>query len=209
MSTSPAASPPRWTAARIARPAHDLDRSAAFYRDLVGLRPLGGFRDHEGYDGLFFALPGGGELELTAGPVEPTGGTEEDLLVLYLSTLDEVGQLAAALVSAGVPTLKSTNPYWNRCGQTFLDPDGYRVVIAAADSAADAPLSTPRPEAQLDIDWHVGDRWNCGRCSSWPRTPNASSTAISTTDACWWRAGARSWSATSSWSPGKTPTRSS
>ena len=29
----------------------------------------------------------------------------------------------------------AANPYWNRCGRTYLDPDGYRIVIAAADPA--------------------------------------------------------------------------
>jgi ribosomal protein S18 acetylase RimI-like enzyme len=152
------ASRPSWTGARVARPARDLDRSTAFYRDLLGLRPRGGFQDHEGYDGLFFALPGGGELELTAGPVEPAGGTEEDLLVFYLGNLAEVGQLAARLDAARVRAVESANPYWSRLGRTLLDPDGYRIVIAAADSADDAAPSRPDPEASIDVDWHVGDR---------------------------------------------------
>lgn len=78
--------------------------------------------DHDGYDGAFFALPGGGELELTAGPVEPAEGTEEDLLVLYVRTLDEVRSIGEGLVSAGVRTVAPTNPYWNRFGQKYLDP---------------------------------------------------------------------------------------
>ena len=96
------AHPPAWTGARVARPARDLAASSAFYRDLLGLRPRGGFEDHDGYAGVFFALPGGGELELTAGPVAPSGGTEEDLLVLYMGTVDEVRALGVSLVAAGV-----------------------------------------------------------------------------------------------------------
>ena len=126
---------PRWLAWRVARPARDLDRSTAFYRDLLGLREQGGFRDHEGYDGVFFALPGGGQLELTSGPAEPSAGTEDDLLVLYLGTADEVSAVAAVLCSAGVTALTSPNPYWNRWGRTFLDPDGHRIVIAAMEPA--------------------------------------------------------------------------
>jgi hypothetical protein len=30
----------------------------------------------------------------------------------------------------------SPNPYWNRTGQTYLDPDGYRLVVAVADDPA-------------------------------------------------------------------------
>ena len=65
------AAPPRWVTTRVAHPVRDLARSQAFYRDLLGLRSRGGFTGHDGYDGAFFALPGGGELELTTGPAEP------------------------------------------------------------------------------------------------------------------------------------------
>lgn len=115
----------------MAHPSGDLDRSGAFYRDLLGLRPTGGFAGHDGYDGIFFGLPGGGELELTAGPATPRPGTDEDLLVLYLPTLDDVRETAAELETAGVPTVPAANPYWNRWGRVFLDPDGYAIVIAA------------------------------------------------------------------------------
>lgn len=115
----------------MAHPSGDLDRSGEFYRDLLGLRPTGGFADHDGYDGIFFGLPGGGELELTAGPATPRPGSDEDLLVLYLPTLDDVRETAAELEAAGVPTVPAANPYWNRWGRVFLDPDGYAIVIAA------------------------------------------------------------------------------
>lgn len=115
----------------MAHPSGDLDRSGAFYRDLLGLRPTGGFADHDGYDGIFFGLPGGGELELTAGPATPRPGSDEDLLVLYVPTLDDVRETAAELEAAGVPTVPAANPYWNRWGRVFLDPDGYAIVIAA------------------------------------------------------------------------------
>ena|SRR5689334_15986351 len=82
----PSPSFPKWTTKRIARPARNLDRSVRFYRHLIGLAVIGGFADHDGYDGVFFALPGGGELELTTGPAQPASSTDEDLLVLYLCT---------------------------------------------------------------------------------------------------------------------------
>jgi len=144
---------PAWTGTRVARPARDLAASSAFYRDLLGLQPRGGFEDHDGYDGVFFPLPGGGELELTAGPVASRGGTDEDLLVLYVSTLDEVRAMGVSLVAAGVHTVESPNPYWNRFGQTFLDPDGYRVVIAAASSDAGV-----EERDDVQIEWHTGPR---------------------------------------------------
>jgi len=145
----------------VAHPARDLARSTAYYRDLLHLQLRGGFAGHDGYDGVFFGLPGGGELELTAGPVGSAAGTEEDLLVLYVRTIDEVRAIGAGLVSAGVRSVDSPNPYWNRRRQIFLDPDGYRIVIAAAAVS----VSDPREQAvgrdgppNLDIDWHIGTR---------------------------------------------------
>src|SRR3954452_5240936 len=141
--------PPRWTAAPVARTTTDLARSTAFYGDLLGLPRRGGFTGHDGYDGAFFVLPGGTELELTTGPARPRPGTEEDLLVLYLNTPDAVREAADRLTEAGVEAVPAANPYWARWGRTFLDPDGYRVVLAAVD------------RSQLDglhIELHDGPR---------------------------------------------------
>jgi catechol 2,3-dioxygenase-like lactoylglutathione lyase family enzyme len=124
----------QWVRTRVARPTAHLPSAIAFYRDLLGLTVTGGFEDHAGYDGVFLALPGGGELELTAGPVAPQPGTDEDLFVLYLATLDEVAEVAAQLGAAGVPSVTSSNPYWQHWAREFLDPDGYRVLVAAVHS---------------------------------------------------------------------------
>jgi hypothetical protein len=91
---------------------------------------VGGFERHDGYDGVFLALPGGAELELTAGPAQPSPGTDEDLLVLYVETPEEVDAVGARLTAAGAVAVTAANPYWQRWGLTFLDPDGYRLVIA-------------------------------------------------------------------------------
>ena len=152
--SSPSAAP-GWIAARVAHPVHDLERSAAFYRDLLGLPPRGGFTDHEGYSGVSLALPGGGELELTTGPGDVLPRSTDDLLVLYVAGPEDAGRQAEALVSAGVPTVPSANPYWDRWGRTFLDPDGYAVVVAAADGAGAAPDVTP---AQVRIEPYPGER---------------------------------------------------
>jgi hypothetical protein len=56
-------------------------------------------------------------------------------LALHVRATDEVRKIGAGLVAADVRTVASVNPYWNRWGQTFLDPDGYRIVIAAAESS--------------------------------------------------------------------------
>jgi len=114
---------------RVARHTERLDEVVAFYRDGLGLPEIGGFRDHDGYDGVFLAVPGtGAHLELTAGgghgaPVRHP----ESLLVLYLGD-DEAVRAAAERL--GVDPLAPANPYWAVHGLTFADPDGFRVVLA-------------------------------------------------------------------------------
>lgn len=134
---------------RVARPTRDLARSVEFYRDRLGLTHSGGFRDHDGYDGAFFALPGGGELELTSGPVPSAGWSDEDLLVLYVADRASLRRRVDELDASGIGAVPAANPYWNRMGHTVLDPDGYRVVIAVRERGVGAP-----PQ----IDWHEGDR---------------------------------------------------
>ncbi len=142
-----------WIAVRVARPTSDLDRAVAFYRDLLGLPWTGGFNDHDGYGGVFFALPGGCELEVTARPVFPDGGNAEELLVLYVDGMDQVEAVVEDLLARGVRAVSNANPYWNRWGRTVLDPDGYRVVIAARDDTAGSDQAM-----SLRIDWYHGPR---------------------------------------------------
>ena len=120
---------------RVARHTERLDEVVAFYRDGLGLPEIGGFRDHDGYDGVFLAVPGtGAHLELTAGgghgaPVRHP----ESLLVLYLGD-DEAVRAAAERL--GVDPVAPANPYWAVHGLTFADPDGFRVVLAGERWAA-------------------------------------------------------------------------
>jgi catechol 2,3-dioxygenase-like lactoylglutathione lyase family enzyme len=121
----------RWIRTRVAYTSGSLAACRAFYGELLGLTETGGFTDHDGYDGAFFALPGGGQLELTAGGPLPLAATGDDLLVLYLPTPDDVQDAARVLRVAGAEQVTAENPYWDRWGATFLDPDGRRVVVAA------------------------------------------------------------------------------
>jgi ribosomal protein S18 acetylase RimI-like enzyme len=142
---------PSWIASRVAHPVRDLDRALGFYRDLLGLPVTGGFTGHDGYDGAFLTLPGGGELELTTGPASPSPGTDEDLLVLYVRTPQEVSRTAAGLAAAGHHEAPVANPYWQRWGRCFPDPDGYRVVVAVRPGAG-------APADDVRIEVHAGDR---------------------------------------------------
>jgi len=37
------------------------------------------------------------------------------------------------MLAAGFRQVASFNPYWDRCGRTFEDFDGYRVVLQNAE----------------------------------------------------------------------------
>lgn len=115
---------------RIARQTGHLDEVVAFYRDGLGLPELTRFADHDGYSGVMLDLPGtGAHLEFTSTEhVAPPRAHVEDLLVLYVGNPQEVDRL---VTRAGVSAVASANPYWDRLGVTILDPDGFRVVLAA------------------------------------------------------------------------------
>ena len=113
---------------RVARHTERLDEVVGFYRDGIGLIEIGGFRDHDGYDGVCLAVPGtGAHLELTAGGGHGAPAPHpESLLVLYLGDAEAVQTVGARL---GVDPIPPANPYWAAHGVTFQDPDGFRVVL--------------------------------------------------------------------------------
>jgi catechol 2,3-dioxygenase-like lactoylglutathione lyase family enzyme len=116
---------------RFARHTASLDRIVGFYRDGLGLPELGRFAGHDGYDGVFLALPGtGAHLEFTTGGAD-TGPAPhpETFLVLYLGTQDAVDD---ALRRSATDPIPPANPYWARTGVTIADPDGWRVVLVPA-----------------------------------------------------------------------------
>ena len=113
---------------RLARHTERLDDVIAFYRDGIGLTEIGGFRDHDGYDGVFLGVPGtGAHIEFTAGGGHGAPAPHpESLLVLYLGDEEAVQAIAARL---GVDPVPAANPYWAEHALTFEDPDGFRVVL--------------------------------------------------------------------------------
>jgi GNAT superfamily N-acetyltransferase len=113
---------------RVARHTRQLPAVVRFYRDGIGLPEIGRFRDHDGYDGVFLAIPGtGAHLELTTGGSHDAPAPHpESLLVLYLGDAGTVHTVAARL---GVEPVAPANPYWAHHGVTFEDPDGFRVTL--------------------------------------------------------------------------------
>ena len=120
------------TVLRVARPTDHLDEVIRFYTEGIGLMVLGSFEDHEGFDGVMLGVPGASyHLEFTRkrGHAAGRAPTQENLLVFYVSDKQEWLQARERMSAAGYQPVPSFNPYWDVSGQTYEDPDGYRVVI--------------------------------------------------------------------------------
>ncbi len=138
---------------RVARPSDDLEAVVRFYRDGLGFCVLGGFEGHDGFDGVMLGhAPTGYHLEFTRKAGHPAGRapTADNLLVFYLPERGEWQAAVDRLQGLGQRPVQSFNPYWDRQGVTFEDPDGYRVVLQNAAWPAPAPadgagMSPDRP----------------------------------------------------------------
>lgn len=117
---------------RIARPVSDLSRTSSMYCAGLGLRVLGAFENHEGFDGVMLGKARMQyHFEFTycrTHPVLPSP-TQEDLVVFYLPNPDEWQATCNAMRVAGFTEVRSLNPYWDLRGKTFQDHDGYRIVL--------------------------------------------------------------------------------
>ena len=117
---------------RIARPTRHLEALVNQYRDGLGLERLGGFEDHDGYDGVMLGRPDcPWHLEFTAHAAHAQGAppNDEHLLVLYVPGHHAWLAACAQAEAAGFIAAPAANPYWDRAGRTFVDRDGYRVVL--------------------------------------------------------------------------------
>jgi catechol 2,3-dioxygenase-like lactoylglutathione lyase family enzyme len=123
------------TKMRVARPTDNLEEVAKFYRDALGFAELSRFEDHDGFDGVMLGLPGAPyHLEFTRALGHRAGRapTADHLLVFYLPDERQWNDAVARLKQSGHEPVSSFNPYWDRHGLTFEDPDGYRVVLQHA-----------------------------------------------------------------------------
>ena len=102
------------------------------YCDGLGFSKLGGFADHEGYYGAMLGRSGASyHLEFTErkGETVPGAPTRENLLVFYIPEESDWLEACDRAAAAGFSRVESENPYWDRCGRTFEDPEGYRIVF--------------------------------------------------------------------------------
>lgn len=117
---------------RVARPSDDFAALRRFYIDGLGFAVLGRFEDHDGFDGLILGHPSAPwHLEFIHRHGETAGRAPgpEHLLVLYLPEPAVFQAAVARMRVAGFAPVAAANPYWERAGATFEDPDGYRLVL--------------------------------------------------------------------------------
>ena len=121
---------------RIARPVTDLVRACTMYSQGLELQRIADFTDHAGFSGIMVGRPElAWHIEFTHchdHPRQPAP-TDEDLLVLYYPDKAAWQQACARMTAAGFRTMRSFNPYWDTNGKTFVDDDGYRVVLQNRD----------------------------------------------------------------------------
>ena len=120
---------------RVARPSDDLEALLRFYRDGLGFAVLDRFTDHDGFDGIMLGHAGAPyHLEFTAQRGHRAGRApnEDHLLVFYLPDAALWRAAVERMRVAGFAPVLSCNPYWDRDGVTFEDPDGYRIVLQHA-----------------------------------------------------------------------------
>ena len=120
---------------RVARPTDDIDRLMPFYRDGLGLAVLYRFEDHDGFDGVMLGRQGAPyhfEFTRARGHAVGKAPTQDNLLVFYLPEQEAWQAAIERMRDAGFTPVRAFNPYWDRDGVTFEDPDGYRIVLQRA-----------------------------------------------------------------------------
>lgn len=117
---------------RVARPTDNLDAVVKFYRDGLGFGVLVQFEGHNGFDGVILGHKGAGyHIEFTrkAGHAAGRAPTRDNLLVFYMPDQAAWDAAVARMKRHGHNPVPAFNPFWDRHGVTFEDPDGYRVVL--------------------------------------------------------------------------------
>ena len=120
---------------RVARPTDQLQEVVEFYRYGLGFKVLADFKDHDGFDGVILGhskMPWHLEFTHKTGHVAGRAPTEDNLIVLYLPESDDWTRTTEVLEKRGIKPVRSFNPYWDKNGKTYEDPDGYRVVLQNA-----------------------------------------------------------------------------
>ncbi|MCH2223386.1 MAG: VOC family protein [Crocinitomicaceae bacterium] len=116
---------------RYARHTNQLKAIKQFYVDVIGLEILGGFENHDGYDGVFLGVKGENwHLEFTISEDRCKHSfDEDDLVAFYPETEEAYTALSKRIEKHNIQKIKAKNPYWNQNGIVITDPDGFIVVV--------------------------------------------------------------------------------
>lgn len=117
---------------RSARHTNNLAPIINFYTNILDLKILGDFKDHDNYDGVFLGIPGADwHLEFTVSNEQANHKPDEDdLLVFYASSVTEYEAILKKFAENNIQPIEAKNPYWRIHGTNFLDPDGFGIMIA-------------------------------------------------------------------------------
>lgn len=117
---------------RVARHTDDLERIENFYVNILGFERLGGFQNHNNYDGIFIGKSGSDwHFEFTQSVEKARHIFDaDDVMVLYPKSIYEYKELINIVLRNNISIITANNPFWNENGKMFQDPDGYRIVIS-------------------------------------------------------------------------------
>ncbi|WP_230530695.1 VOC family protein [Microvirga roseola] len=121
---------------RVVRPTDQLDEVVRFYQEGLGFEIIAAFDDHDRFAGRILGHPQAPwHLAFTYYRNHKAGRapTQDNLLVFYLPDRTEWEAAVQRMCDKGHTPVSSFNPYWDRQGVTFEDPDGYRVVLQNMD----------------------------------------------------------------------------
>jgi hypothetical protein len=117
---------------RFARHTNNLEQIKSFYIDFLGFQLLGGFENHNGYDGIFIGRANENwHLEFTKSEeIVHFNFNDDDIIVFYPKNKIDFDLIMNKIQSQNIDFIKAKNPYWNENGKMILDPDGYKIVIS-------------------------------------------------------------------------------
>lgn len=117
---------------RIARHTNNLEIIENFYVNILGFEKLGGFQNHNNYDGSFIGKSDlDWHFEFTQSDVKANHTfDDDDIIVLYPDTIKKYNDLLDTILDHNISIITPANLYWNENGKMFLDPDGYRIVLS-------------------------------------------------------------------------------
>ena len=117
---------------RFARHTNNLEQIKSFYIDVLGFQLLGGFENHNGYDGIFIGRANENwHLEFTKSEeIVHFNFNDDDIIVFYPKNKIDFDLIMNKIQLQNIDFIKAKNPYWNENGKMILDPDGYKIVIS-------------------------------------------------------------------------------